>query len=743
MVHLFDPEDPLRADPAESTLFADLNPVQREAVAATEGPVLVVAGAGSGKTRVLTYRIAHLIRDLGVSPGAVLAITFTNKAAAEMKTRVGRLVGDAVKNMWVSTFHSACVRILRREAPRLGYRSAFTIYDAQDSLRAITLAVKNLDLDPKRFPPRQIRATISNAKNELIDYESFQADGAGFYHENIADVYRLYQQRMLEASAMDFDDLLMITCELFAAFPDVLEHYQERFRYIHVDEYQDTNRAQYTMVSQLAGLHRNVCVVGDGDQSIYKFRGADIRNILDFEKDYPDAKVVVLDQNYRSTETILNAANSVIANNTQRKPKHLWTDLGKGAVIVRYEAQDEHDEAAFIADEIASLESAGGVASDVAVFYRTNAQSRVVEEVLVRYGVPYNIVGSVRFYERREIKDIVAYLRVLSNPDEPISVKRVINLPKRGIGVTSVGHIDRFAEGQDMTFFDALRRVDEISALSTRAANAVRDFLAVVDVLLEKALGGPTDAVTAVLHETGYLASVENEKTIESMGRSENLRELISGAEEFETAAEGTIIDGEEWDDMDGLRRLQLFLESVSLVADTDDLEDNVQKATLMTLHNAKGLEFPVVFIVGMEDGVFPHMRSLGDPAELEEERRLAYVGLTRAEERLYLTSAWSRMLFGATSYNPPSRFLKEIPEGLIENAKKRTRDPKKESISGPRTTVSGSEIEAGDRVRHDKWGIGQVSRVIGEGDRAEADVDFEHEGSKRLLLAWAPLTKV
>ena len=743
MVHLFDPEDPLRADPAESTLFADLNPVQREAVAATEGPVLVVAGAGSGKTRVLTYRIAHLIRDLGVSPGAVLAITFTNKAAAEMKTRVGRLVGDAVKNMWVSTFHSACVRILRREAPRLGYRSAFTIYDAQDSLRAITLAVKNLDLDPKRFPPRQIRATISNAKNELIDYESFQADGAGFYHENIADVYRLYQQRMLEASAMDFDDLLMITCELFAAFPDVLEHYQERFRYIHVDEYQDTNRAQYTMVSQLAGLHRNVCVVGDGDQSIYKFRGADIRNILDFEKDYPDAKVVVLDQNYRSTETILNAANSVIANNTQRKPKHLWTDLGKGAAIVRYEAQDEHDEAAFIADEIASLESAGGVVSDVAVFYRTNAQSRVVEEVLVRYGVPYNIVGSVRFYERREIKDIVAYLRVLSNPDEPISVKRVINLPKRGIGATSVGHIDRFAEGQDTTFFDALRRVDEISALSTRAANAVRDFLAVVDMLLEKALGGPTDAVTAVLHETGYLASVENEKTIESMGRSENLRELISGAEEFETASEGTIIDGEEWDDMVGLRRLQLFLESVSLVADTDDLEDNVQKATLMTLHNAKGLEFPVVFIVGMEDGVFPHMRSLGDPAELEEERRLAYVGLTRAEERLYLTSAWSRMLFGATSFNPPSRFLKEIPEGLIENAKKRTRNPKKESISGPRTTVSGSEIEAGDRVRHDKWGIGQVSRVIGEGDRAEADVDFEHEGSKRLLLAWAPLTKV
>ena len=743
MVHLFEPGESLPSDPAESPLFADLNPVQREAVAATEGPVLVVAGAGSGKTRVLTYRIAHLIRDLGVSPGAVLAITFTNKAASEMKTRVARLVGSAVKNMWVSTFHSACVRILRREAPRLGYRSSFTIYDAQDSLRAITLAVKDLNLDPKRFPPRQIRATISNAKNELIDYESFQADGAGFYHENVADVYRLYQQRMLEASAMDFDDLLMITCELFAAFPDVLEHYQERFQYVHVDEYQDTNRAQYTLINQLGALHRNLCVVGDGDQSIYKFRGADIRNILDFEKDYPDARVVVLDQNYRSTETILDAANSVISNNGQRKPKRLWTDLGKGVPIVRYEAQDEHDEAAFIADEIGSLEADGVDASDVAVFYRTNAQSRVVEEVLVRYGVPYNIVGSVRFYERREIKDIVAYLRVLSNPDEPISVKRVINVPKRGIGDTSIGHIDRFAEGQGISFFEALRRVDEIGALSSRAANAVRDFLSVVDLLLESALDGPAAGVNAVLHETGYLASVESEKTIEAMGRSENLRELISGAEEFESSSDGTLIDGEEWDEMDGLRRLELFLESVSLVADTDDLEDNVQKATLMTLHNAKGLEFPVVFIVGMEDGVFPHMRSLGDPDELEEERRLAYVGLTRAEQRLYLTSAWSRMLFGATSYNPPSRFLKEIPEGLVESAAKRVRDPQKESISGPRTTVSGSEINVGDRVRHDKWGIGLVSQVIGEGDRAEADVDFEHEGSKRLLLAWAPLTKV
>ena len=742
MAHLFDDEQTISADPAESPLFAELNPVQREAVAATEGPVLVVAGAGSGKTRVLTYRIAHLIRDLGVQPSAVLAITFTNKSAAEMKERVARLVGGAIRNMWVSTFHSACVRILRREAPRLGYRSSFTIYDAQDSLRAITLAVKDLNLDVKRFPPRSIRAAVSNAKNELVDYESFRDQGAGFYHENVADVYRLYQQRMLEASAMDFDDLLMVSCELFAAFPDVLEHYQERFQYIHVDEYQDTNRAQYTLINQLAALHRNVCVVGDGDQSIYRFRGADIRNILDFEQDYPDARVVVLDQNYRSTETILDAANAVISNNGQRKPKHLWTDLGKGTRIVRYEAEDEHDEAAFVADEIAHLEQEGIVPSDVAVFYRTNAQSRVVEEVMVRYGVPYNIVGSVKFYERREIKDVLAYLRVLANPDEPISVKRVINVPKRGIGDTSIGHIDRFAESQGITFFEALRRVDEIGPLSARAANSVRDFLSVVDMLLDKAADGPSAAVSAVLSETGYLASVENEKTIESMGRAENLRELVSGAEEFENVSDGSIVDGAEWDEMDGLRRLELFLESVSLVADTDDLEDGAKKITLMTLHNAKGLEFPAVFIVGMEDGVFPHMRSLGDPDELEEERRLCYVGLTRAEQRLYLTSAWSRMLFGATSYNPPSRFIKEIPEELIEKAAKRKRDPQKESIGGPRSTLTGDEITAGDRVRHDKWGVGLVSGIFGEGDRAEAEINFD-EGSKRLLLAWAPLEKI
>ena len=450
----------------DSPLLAELNPSQREAVAATEGPVLVVAGAGSGKTRVLTHRIAHLIRDLNVSPESILAITFTNKAADEMRSRVSRLVGRATRAMWVSTFHSACVRILRREAHRLGYRSAFSIYDEDDSVRLITICVKDLDLDPKRFPPKAIKAAISKAKNELIDYESYASSGDGFYHEQVADVYRLYQQRLLEASAMDFDDLLMITVELFGAFPDVLAQYQERFRYILVDEYQDTNRAQYILVRRLSEKYRNLCVVGDGDQSIYRWRGADIRNINDFEKDFPDARVVVLDQNYRSTDTILDAANAVIANNPRRTPKRLWSDRGKGEPIVRFEAEDEHDEAGFVADEIERLIELGYNLADVAVFYRTNAQSRVIEDVLVRRGVPYTVVGSVKFYERKEIKDALAYLRSIVNPDDAVALKRIINEPRRGIGDTSIGHLDRFAEANQIPFGEALRRAREISQLT-------------------------------------------------------------------------------------------------------------------------------------------------------------------------------------------------------------------------------------------------------------------------------------
>ena len=729
--------------PAESPLFADLNPAQREAVAATEGPVLVVAGAGSGKTRVLTYRIAHLIRDLRVPPESILAITFTNKAANEMKARVGALVGGVVNSMWVSTFHSACVRILRREATRLGYRSGFSIYDDADSLRLIRMVTKDLDLDSKRFPEKAMQGVISKAKSELVDFESFADQGDGFFHEQVADIYRLYQQRLVEASAMDFDDLLMVTVEVFAAFPDVLEHYQQRFRYVLVDEYQDTNRAQYVLVKQLTASHGNLCVVGDSDQSIYKFRGADIRNIRDFEKDYPDARVIVLDQNYRSTETILEAANSIISNNTKRTPKHLWSDRGQGLPITRYEAEDEHDEAGYLVDEIERLKDEGFNLADFAVFYRTNAMSRVIEDVFVRRGVPYSVVGSVKFYDRKEIKDTIAYLRALVNPSDEVSVKRIINEPRRGIGNTTVAHVDRYSQAQKMSFFEGLQQAVDIPQLNSRAQKLILEFVGLVDGLrLKTEEGGVEAGVQAVLDDTGMLANLETEGTIEAMGRVENLRELVGVASEFESANEGAIIADEEFDALDNLRRLEIFLESTALVADIDEWDEGAGAVTLMTLHTAKGLEFPAVFIAGMEDGVFPHMRSLGDPDELEEERRLAYVGITRAQDRLYLTSAWSRTLFGGSSYNPPSRFLKELPEQLMTKAGKRQRRSPvdRAAATGPSTTVSADEIAPGDRVRHQKWGLGTVREIVGEGDRAEAEVMFDTQGKKRLLLAWAPL---
>ncbi|HEX9866620.1 MAG TPA: DNA helicase PcrA [Acidimicrobiia bacterium] len=731
--------------PADSALFADLNPTQREAVAATEGPVLVVAGAGSGKTRVLTYRVAHLLRDLHVPPQSVLAITFTNKAANEMKARVGALVGGAVRAMWVSTFHSACVRILRREASRLGYRSGFSIYDDADALRLLNLVLKDLDLDSKRFPPKAMKAVISKAKNELIDFESFADQGDGFYHEQVADIYRLYQQRLLAASAMDFDDLLMVTVELFGAFPDVLAGYQERFRYVLVDEYQDTNRAQYMLVRQLTAGHGNLCVVGDSDQSIYKFRGADIRNIRDFEVDYPEARIVILDQNYRSTETILEAANSVISNNTKRTPKNLWSDRGRGVPILRYEAEDEHDEAGYVVDEIERLQADGFNLSDLAVFYRTNAMSRVIEDVFVRRGIPYTVVGSVKFYDRKEIKDAVAYLRAVVNPADEVSLKRIINEPRRGIGDTTIAHIDRFSQAHKIGFAEALRRVSEITTLNARAHAAVGEFVAIMDRLRERVEeDGVAAGVEAVLIDTGMVATLESEQTIEAMGRVENLRELVGVASEFEASNEGAVIGDEEFDSLDNTRRLEVFLESTALVADIDEWDEGAGAVTLMTLHTAKGLEFPAVFIVGMEDGVFPHMRSLGDPAELEEERRLAYVGITRAQDKLYLTSAWSRMLFGGSNYNPPSRFLTEIPDGLLEKAGKRQRRTASEraAATGPRTTMEAGEIGPGDRVRHDKWGLGTVREVVGLGDRAEAEVMFDTQGKKRLLLAWAPLER-
>ncbi len=725
----------------ESELLTNLNPSQREAVAATDGPVLVVAGAGSGKTRVLTHRIAHMIRDLDVSPYAILAITFTNKAAGEMKERVGSLVGPVARNMWVSTFHSACSRILRREAPRLGYRSSFSIYDEADSLRLVTMCVKDLDLDPKRFPPRSIRASISNAKNELIDFETFSGSGSGYYHEKVADVYRLYQQRLVEASAVDFDDILMLTVEVFQAFPDVLAHYQERFQYVLVDEYQDTNHAQYVLVRLLTSQHRNLCVVGDSDQSIYRWRGADIRNINEFEKDFPDARIILLEQNYRSTSTILDAANAVISNNGGRTPKRLWTDLGVGDPIITFEAQDEQDEAAFVAEEIAQLEKGDHRLGDIAVFYRTNAQSRVVEELFVKFGLPYQVIGGQKYYDRREVKDVLAYLRATVNPDDTVSMKRIVNVPKRAIGDTSVGHVDRFAEAEGVGFFEALRRADENGRLSARAQRSVAEFVALMDYVGAEATNGPRAALEAVLDMSGYMAMIRAERSIEAMGREENLKELLSAVADFEES--GPISIGiAEWEEADGLRRLELFLESISLVTDVDNLEDS-DAVTLMTLHNAKGLEFPVVFVTGLEDGVFPHMRSLGEPAELEEERRLCYVGLTRAKQRLYLTRAWSRNLWGSNNYNPPSRFLGEIPGSLVERATRAQRNRTLESATRTPLPVTAAVVTVGEQVRHAHWGNGIVQDVVGEGERAEAWVAFEGQGVKRLLLAWAPLEKV
>ena len=711
-------------------------------MAAAEGPVLVVAGAGSGKTRVLTFRIAHLIRDLGVSPFGVLAITFTNKAADEMKQRVAALVGGLSRGMWVSTFHSACVRILRRDAPMLGYRSSFSIYDDLDSRRAVEYCVRDLGLDPKRFPPKAIYAAIGKAKNELVDFESFASRGSGPYHERVAEVYRLYQQRLLEASAMDFDDLLMVTVELLGAFPEVLEHYQDRFRYLLVDEYQDTNHAQYRLVQMLGAKNRNVCVVGDSDQSIYAFRGADIRNILEFQRDYPDARVIVLDRNYRSTQVILDAANAVIAHNLGRQPKHLWTDLGVGDPVTVYRAQDEHDEAAFIAEEVGVLGDAGVPPAAIAVFYRTHAQARVLEEVLVRYGLPYQVIGGPRFYERREVKDVLAYLRAVANPADEVALKRIINVPKRGIGSTTIGHLERAAEAGGDGFFGALLAAGDNSRLEARARRQVADFLAVLEHLGAVAEAGPRAVLQAVLTDTGYEAELKREGTVEALGRVENLRELLSVASEFEEAGPLGGAGDDDWQDLGGRRRLELFLESLSLASDVDSLEEGTGRLTLMTLHNAKGLEFPVVFIAGMEEGVFPHVRSLGDPGETEEERRLAYVGLTRAQRRLYLSLAVSRNLWGAPNYNAPSRFLTEIPKALLAEAPERRRRPGLEAAQ-PRPTLSAVHVAVGDRVRHRSWGEGRVASLTGEGDRAEVVVEFDGAGPKRLLLAWAPLERL
>ena len=748
-------------------LLEGLNPQQRAAVTHEGAPLLIVAGAGSGKTRVLAHRIAHLLAARDVRPGQILAITFTNKAAGEMRDRVAALVGARSQAMWVSTFHSACVRILRREASHVGLRSTFSIYDAADSQRLMSMVMRDLDLDPKRYRPRSFSAQVSNLKNELIDEETYSAGlGESSHHERmVAEAYRMYQARLRQANALDFDDLIMATVNILQAFPDVAEYYHRRFRHVMVDEYQDTNTAQYQLVRELVG-HRSgghassdpqavppaeLAVVGDADQSIYAFRGATIRNIVEFEQDYPDARTILLEQNYRSTQTILRAANSVIAKNPDRRPKNLWTDSGDGAQIVGYVADSEHDEAAFIARQIDSLGDEHGVKpKDVAVFYRTNAQSRAVEEVFVRVGLPYKVVGGTRFYERREVKDALAYLRVISNPTDTVNLRRILNVPKRGIGDRAEACIAQLAERERVPFVAALGRPQDAPGIATRSVSAITAFTSLLEALrtVHEGGSGVGDLLEAVVEQTGYLAELRASQDPQDETRVENLAELVAVGREFvESEPAGSLVD---------------FLERVSLVADADEIPDGSDAeavdngvVTLMTLHTAKGLEFPVVFLTGMEDGTFPHLRALGDVKELEEERRLAYVGITRARERLHLSRAIVRSGWGSPQYNPASRFLDDIPADLIDWQRTETTgmrpssSPAVATLAGrPGVRSPGNRpmisLRSGDRVSHDSFGLGTVVRVEGEADKAMAHVDFGADtGVKRLLLRYAPLEKL
>ncbi|HLU74046.1 MAG TPA: DNA helicase PcrA [Nonomuraea sp.] len=736
-----------------------LNPQQREAVLHHGSPLLIVAGAGSGKTRVLTHRIAYLLAERDVHPGEILAITFTNKAAREMKERIDKLVGPRSRAMWVMTFHSACMRILRREAKRLGFPSSFSIYDQADSQRLMAMVCREMDLDPKRYPPRSFSAQVSNFKNELIDYETAIERAGSHLEKTLAEAYKSYQLKLTEAGAMDFDDIIMNTVTLFQLFPEVAEHYRMRFRHVLVDEYQDTNHAQYVLIRELVGFpelrtadgeqvragadQSELCVVGDADQSIYAFRGATIRNILEFERDYPDARTILLEQNYRSTQNILAAANAVISRNESRKPKNLWSDQGDGPKIVGYVADNEHDEAVFVAQEVDRLADEEGVKpGDVAVFYRTNAASRVFEEIFIRTGLPYKVVGGVRFYERKEVKDLLAYLRVLANPLDVVSLRRILNVPKRGIGDRAEAMVEAFAARERIPFWEALRRADEAPGMATRSVNAIREFVAMIEELIAKGEGvSPSALAEEVLVATGYRAELEASEDPQDESRLENLQELISVASEFEEAnPEGTLVE---------------FLEQVSLVADADQIPDDdggQGVVTLMTLHTAKGLEFPVVFLTAMEDGVFPHIRSIGEPKELEEERRLAYVGITRAQERLYLTRAAVRSSWGAPSFNPASRFVNEVPAKLVEW---RT-DPDKSAWSAATRSTpapaaapkkSGGRavpsLAPGDRVTHDAFGLGTVVSVDGVAEKTKVKIDFGSGGEKTLLLAYAPLEKL
>ena len=739
---------------SDDPLLKALNPQQAAAVIHSGTPLLVVAGAGSGKTRVLTRRIAFLMARRNIRPFEILAITFTNKAAGEMKERVAELVGPVARSMWVSTFHSACVRILRVEAHRLGYSNNFTIYDSADSQRLIALVCKDLNLDPKRYPPRQFAATISNAKNELLGPADYLNSTSNQYEQICADVYSLYQKRLGQANAMDFDDLIMKTVEVIQRFPDAKARLRSRFRHILVDEYQDTNHAQYILVKELVGKDQEgipaaeLCVVGDADQSIYGFRGATIRNILQFEMDYLDAETILLEQNYRSTQNILSAANAVIEQNQDRKAKNLWSEAGAGTSLVGYIAESEHDEAEFISGEIKKL-SQDGISKygDTAIFYRTNAQSRVFEEVFMRSGLPYKVVGGVRFYERREIKDFLAYLKVLVNLDDEVSLRRIINVPKRGIGDRAIESIESVANSRGLSFWQALNVVANNSELGGRATASLANFVSLILTLnvLVEAGTKPSTILEAVLEQSGLLAELQNSTDPQDESRVENLQELVAVSIEYEETPIENLPE-------DSKVSLAGFLEQVALVADSDEIpegEDHGGVITLMTLHTAKGLEFPTVFLTGMEDGIFPHSRTLGERDELEEERRLAYVGLTRAQERLYLTRAEYRSAWGAPNYNPPSRFLSEIPETLIDWRQRTfaTKPKFVQSTPPPRATGKKSAttitLNIGDRVAHDTFGMGTVVKISGEGDRTEATINFGQLGEKRLLLRYAPVEKL
>lgn len=708
-------------------LLAGLNPVQREAVQHPSGPVLVVAGAGSGKTRVLTHRIAFLIAN-GVSPFSILAITFTNKAADEMKRRVVALVGAVADKMWVSTFHSACVRILRREAPRIGISSSFSIYDSADSERLIKLCMKELNIDPKRVPPRAIAAVISDAKNKLMDAGLYSDFASNPWERTAGDVYRDYERRLREANAFDFDDLIMRSVQIFDRFREVLGYYQDRFAHVLVDEFQDTNHAQARWATLLAGKWRNIFVVGDVDQGIYAFRGATIENLLRFENDWPDAHVITLEQNYRSTQNILSAANAIIENNLMRKPKSLWTEAAAGELITRYQADNEHDEAAWAAAEIKRLVQLGHSLDDVAVFYRTNAQSRVLEEVFAREEVPYKLVGGVGFYERKEVKDLLAWLRGAVNPSDAVSVTRAVQAPRRGIGDATIAKLAQFARQKDIGLGDALASAEELPGLSKRSLGGILEAARLFErIRVAGESGMPVGDVVEMAWEiTGYMEELTAERTFEALSRQENLKELQGVAREYDARVDHPTLAG--------------FLEQTALITDTDTTQGDEAGVTFMTLHNAKGLEFDIAFIVGMEDGVFPHIRSLADPDQLEEERRLCYVGITRARERLYLLNAWARSLWGGLNYNPPSRFLKEIPRELLAQGEKQ----KQKARVGGVQERDASVFRVGQEVEHERWGRGVIVDIARSAVGLEATIHFPGAGGdKRLDLSLAPLKPV